>query len=40
MVPKHYKFKKNLKKDDWIFLDSVHINDKGNKLVSEIIKAR
>ncbi len=33
-------FKKNLKKDDWIFLDSVHVNDKGNKLVSEIIKTR
>jgi len=31
-------FKKNLIKDDWIFLDSVHVNDSGNKLVSELIK--
>ena len=31
-------FKKNLKKENWIFLDSVHINDRGNKLVSDIIQ--
>lgn len=33
-------FKKNLKKNDWIFLDSIHINDNGNKLISEIIKSQ
>ena len=29
--------KKYVTKKDWIFLDSVHINDAGNKLISEII---
>jgi len=31
-------FRQNLKKEDWIFLDSVHINDNGNKLISDIIQ--
>lgn len=33
-------FRLNLKKDDWIFLDSVHINDRGNKLISDMIQKR
>ena len=31
-------FRQNLKKEDWIFLDSVHINDRGNKLISDMIQ--
>ena len=33
-------FRQNLKKEDWIFLDSVHINDNGNKLISDLILNR
>lgn len=33
-------FRGNLQKEDWIFLDSIHINDNGNKLISDIIQKR
>ncbi len=33
-------FRQDLKKEDWIFLDSVHVNDNGNKLISDIIRKK
>ncbi len=33
-------FKNNLEKNDWVFLDSIHINDKGNKLIADIINTK